>query len=411
MCPNNLFLLWMVTEVFRLSALFGAASQIEAIEVFVVLNCLSWAIATWCAYKALREISSPLCAIAGWGVCVLLLWTSPWTGIVYTDSVTLAVPSATVYLYLRSLRASVSGRCGLWAALGVVSILGYLLKPQTVFPLFAIVALELIRTAVIALRAARGRLRRPRAALGVRAGTYAGLGAGIALTLALTASVVGSLPITRDESRQFGPQHFLMMGMNPSSKGGFSADDVYFSSDQLDREARARADLEVARDRISAMGPLGFIGQLLNKAMTNLNDGTFAWSLEGEFFKHAISEGEGPLGGFSKSLYYEGGANWSAWRTYEQGIWITVLVFCPLVVGLMSPHGRTDAARRRRSIAIATVTLSLLMLLAFELLFEARARYLYSSAPLFIMMGALGMGRARMLLERRLKRSRAARRA
>lgn len=202
-----------------------------------------------------------------------------------------------------------------------------------------------------------------------------------------------------------------MMGMNPSSKGGFSADDVYFSAEQPDREARAREDIEVARDRIGAMGPLGFIGQLLNKAMTNLNDGTFAWSLEGEFFSHAVMEGEDPLGGFSKSLYYEGGANWSVWRTYEQGVWITVLVFCPLVVGLVRQRGRVDAARRRRSVAIATVALSLLMLLAFELLFEARARYLYSSAPLFIMMGALGMGRARMLLERRLKRSRAARRA
>lgn len=178
MYPNNLFLLWMVTEVFQLAALFGAASQIEAIEVFVVLNCLSWAIATWCAYKALREISSPLCALAGWGVCVLLLWTSPWTGIVYTDSLALAVPSATVYLYLRSLRAGVAGRCGLWAALGVVSIVGYRLKPQTVFPLFAIVTLELVRTVVIARRAACGRLRRPRAALGIRAISYAGLGAG-----------------------------------------------------------------------------------------------------------------------------------------------------------------------------------------------------------------------------------------
>lgn len=95
-----------------------------------------------------------------------------------------------------------------------------------------------------------------------------------------------------------------------------------------------------------------------------------------------------------RSFYYPEGANYDLWRTYAQFVWILVLVCC--FVGLISSCTHSFL-NRKSGMADGLVTfsfvvsLAMLMLIVFELLFEARARYFYSSVTLFIFFAVLGM--------------------
>ena len=87
-----------------------------------------------------------------------------------------------------------------------------------------------------------------------------------------------------------------------------------------------------------------------------------------------------------RSLYYEDGANVQLFQTFEQAVWLFLLACVAL--GCVLPRGRGDDRQVEPAL---TVVLALLMLLAFEQVFEARARYLFSSLALFVFMATLGL--------------------
>lgn len=117
--------------------------------------------------------------------------------------------------------------------------------------------------------------------------------------------------------------------------------------------------------------------------MTNYYNGTFAWAAEGTFFSEIFNQKNTPICDFLRSLYYTRdyasiGKYYILWSNFEQMLWITILFFN--VFSYSAPKNN----------AIRVIMLSLLGLTIFELIFEARARYLFIFSPLFIVLALYG---------------------
>ena len=174
--------------------------------------------------------------------------------------------------------------------------------------------------------------------------------------------------------------------------GGYYEPDVNESGTAPNRAERNRKNWAVIGERIRSMGFGGLLRQAVRKVMTNYGDGTFAWEQEGMFYSY-------------DSYYFRGGNRWVwehipptyigpeytemideswswVWRTIAQCVWLGVLF-----LGIFS-------YRRNGSAEIGVLQLAILGLTLFQLLFEARARYLFGYAPVYVMLAGIGLRNA-----------------
>lgn len=123
------------------------------------------------------------------------------------------------------------------------------------------------------------------------------------------------------------------------------------------------------------------------KALSIFNDGTFAWGFEGEFYREVFPT-DNKLSLFLRSFVYNGnyemeaGNHYHIIKTVQQTVWIACLIL--MVIKAIS-------SRKNDEDDYSVMYLSLLGLFLFVMLFEARARYLYTYIPIFIMVGSLGL--------------------
>lgn len=406
MYPNNLALLYIATKCMELALSLDARAPLYGVFACSVFNCISSAIATLLVYWALKTASSRAAAVAGWCGCFLLIWTSPWEGILYSDGLAVLFPAAEIALWVLARRHDSRRRMACWLALGLIAALGYSIKPQVIFPALAIVASELawwvgdlahatghrqpahmaISKRPSATPHSPSTLPRTIVAKGFSAAACAIVG--VAVASAITGAAASSLPLSLDPNLRFGMDHFFMMGLNPDTRGVYSQEDVNLSASATDPSIRAELDRAVTLERLQAYGPAGLANLFAQKAMTNYNDGTFAWGVEGGFFYFLDqSMPQDWLSSITRSLYYPDGAAYMAWSTLAQLAWILQLALA--LVGAVRPL--VDRRRSPLSPLVLVLSLSLLMLTVFELLFEARARYLFSSLPLYITLAAIGL--------------------
>ena len=173
-----------------------------------------------------------------------------------------------------------------------------------------------------------------------------------------------------------------MMGLNSETMGVYSREDVAFSDSFSTQKERNEADLRVALERVRTLGVKGLARLAVQKTLTNYGDGTFCWDGEGEFYVGAVERGDSAFGSFLRNLYYSRqweGRWFPLWANFAQLLWLAVL-FLGCVCAWRPADARLDC-----------LMLAILALSAFELLFEARARYLYIYAPLYIALAVRGL--------------------
>ena len=281
-------------------------------------------------------------------------------------------PILTAWLYLRYLS---SRKNRFLVFLTLAGYVGLKIKPQASFFLIAALLMELVGAG---RKLAKGSFHIPSAVKKLGCMLL-----GFALAVALCTAASNSLNIHLDSDHEFGWQHYLMMGMNEKAGGNYSGEDVEFSGSIYPRELRNAEDFRLAKARIRDMGLLGFCRFLVKKALTVFADGTFAWTQEGTFFREIYPEKNDFLSPFLRSLFYENGARWNSWVGFAQTLWLLCLSGMGFAV---CTHFDED----HRQTFLAALMLGVLGLIAFELLFEARARYLFVFCPIFVVLAALG---------------------
>jgi len=179
-----------------------------------------------------------------------------------------------------------------------------------------------------------------------------------------------------------------MMGLNAERSGVFEEEDVLYSNSFQTKAERQRANVQVIKERLNNYGPLGFIKLLVNKALINFNDGSFAWEVEGNFYKELLPDNNKIFAPIFMNYYssYEDYDN-TVFKQIVQSLWLWVLIFS---LGFIIPLQKNNLIY----FSIDNVVyLSIIGFVLFVMIFEARARYLFVFAPIFIICAFIGLKR------------------
>ena len=122
--------------------------------------------------------------------------------------------------------------------------------------------------------------------------------------------------------------------------------------------------------------------------LTNYADGTFAWGMEGQFFDQMIEDKHPVISPLLKRwIYPDEDGRFPGFATVQQCIWLALLLGGLLSMATYGAMRQDDAQVG----LLLVMMLSVIGLTAFELIFEARARYLFTYAPVYILLGIGGL--------------------
>ncbi len=364
--PNNLLLTYVFSRILRVSSAIGL-SDAHAYDMLLAFQCLICYMTGLSTFGAARELTGDdrLGALA-YLFYLLLIGLSPWVSIPYTDACGILFPVTVLWLAVRKTRTA-GGNVARWLAVGLLSWLGYKIKPTVMIVFLAVCLVN-----AAAFRAKEWRKRLPGAAAAI---------AGLMLGAVVMSFVVADFGYPLNKEEAFGPAHFLAMSLNEETMGYYSYDDVRYSASFKTVGERTRADLRLAGDRVQKMGVRRLSKQLARKLLTDYNDGSFAWTMEEterKLFFFEVTNTDSGFKLFIRSFYYDTGSRFALFINFETALWLAILS-----LSLLAAFSRPEKGP-------AILMLSTAGMFLYNLLFEARARYLYVFAPLYILLAVLG---------------------
>lgn len=368
--PNNLFISYLYLFILKINNTVGIFNGIYSYMCIVILNCAINSFSCWLSYKTARIFVSPAFALVAYISCVFSFGVSGWSVICYSDAIALFIPILSIYLYCKQYKTTKTQTVGFISAV-FVSVVGYFIKPQCLFVLIAIIILEVLR---FFINFSLKKLLRP-------------------ITLCLVAVMVFSFTniglnhlnkkygVQIDKEQTFGFSHFLMMGANQETNGVYFQDDVHFSGSFATSAERNKANIDVFKERVISMKG-GLITHLTKKILTTFNDGTFAWGSEGNFIIDVPDNINNKMAPFLKSIYHFGD-RFNCFATFQHIVWFFILICSFLTV--------FSNKENFNQIKLSLFWIVLLGFVLYEMLFEARARYIYIFVPLLCTMVPIGI--------------------
>lgn len=369
--PNNLLLSYIFSLILKLGYFLGFSDYVAYFMLLVFQAGLSYIAGLLTFYTSYKLTGSRGISMAIYIVYLLLICISPWVSVPYSDSMGLIFPIAIIALYCSEPKHNLLSGAK-WLSIGMLSYIGYMIKP-TIF--IVLIAIAIIEMSTISSFSGRKTVLKKLVLVML----------GILLAIIPVKLAFSEHDYVLREELRLGPMHFLAMGMNEKQMGIYSLDDVIFSESFETRKERDSADWELAKERIGDMGPVGLIKQFGRKLLTTFNDGSFMWAREGDFFRDIVEKTD-PVSRFIRSFYYPDGSRFKLFLTFEHAVWLSVLC-CSLLAAL--------SLRSRKS---SVIMLALLGFILYSMLFEVRARYIYIFAPLFLVLAGIGLSSIKNLL-------------
>lgn len=371
--PNNLLFFFFELYIFKFNSQFGIFPGSQQVLSIILINYLLNALTCLLVYKTASLLTKKRYAFCAYLLAFLNFGLSPWNVICYTDALGLIFPILTLYVFIRPAKHK-------WLSYvlsAIIGTLGYFIKPQCFILLIAVFLIE----GIYAL-SEKHLLKPLLLSLLTVAITFFAVKAG-------TGFLCSHYHIQLDNEQSFGIAHFWMMGLNAEKKGVYSAEDVRYSRSFVTASERTQANIAVGKQRLQEMGFFGTLKQLAQKMLTLYNDGTFAWGKEGNFLQTVFDPPNTKAAPFLRSIYYPDGSRYLYFTTFEQFIWLMIL--------LLSAAGLFSSFSHKHAKTLNILWLTWIGLTVFELLFEVRARYLYTNVPLFCVLAAVGIENIRRL--------------
>lgn len=378
--PNNLLLVYIFSRILKLNILFGSPISNGGL-LLALVQCLVIDVAGMFVFKCAKRFVSLRSAIWILFFYAILIGLSPWIVLPYSDGMGIIYPVLLLYLYLRCKETSLQWKKYLYVlimfAIGAVA---YHIKPYTVIVLIAEVLIE----AAEFLRNYRNKKKLDH---GVRrlAVTMLLAVAGMAGASFLASQMSHSMGFSIDEEREMGISHYLMMGANVKTWGGYSYEDMEYGSD-LSQELRTQEELQEFKQRLQKMGIKGYAELFVHKAAKNYLDGTYGWKGEESFYTE-IYPSRGSVSDILRSWYYGFGDLYQYHALVRQLMWIMVLVLVPF----------SALSRKAFSTREKILVLSVLGLMLYLQIFEAHARYVFTFVPLYLILALLGVKNIRQI--------------
>lgn len=370
--PNNVLLVCCFSYLFKFLNFIGINSFIKGVRLIVAFQCLLSVCTLWLLAKSvLNIVESEIYTRFAVFIYVLIVGLSPWLVITYSDSIGLIFPILFLYLYQKINDANTFK---MTALVGVLSFIGYKIKPQVIFVCIAIIIVHLLVVNLSSYDFKRF-IREMKIAIIF-------ISAVILSNFVYQSFVVPSTYFKLNKEAEFGIAHYLMVGHDYTRGGVFSGRDVKFSSEIKTQKERTIKNIGVFKERIEYLKPIGLAKFYAKKTLTNFNDGTFAWGKEGGFYNTIFKDKNEHLSPFLRNIFYHNGKYYIYWASFMQMIWLTILFFNGCLIF------SREFVEENKTLLVAVV--SVIGLTIFETLFEARARYLYTYVPIYILLATVG---------------------
>lgn len=380
--PNNLLITFLYSLAYRFMGIFDL--QMYGAVLIVLFQCFLSSLTGYLLYQISKKMfHSNKIAFLVWIIYGLWIGLIPWYMVTYSDPVGIIFPVLILWLY-----QSMENRKAIWwksVGIGIVSFIGYQIKPTVLIIYIAILLLVILR--FLGKEECNIRIKQI---------------SGMVVAFLVVFHIYGCLDIGKcmgfqlDKEQELTSTHFAMMGLSEKTNGVFDKADVDYSLSFPDKKLRQQENIKVIKERLHQYGFLGMVKHLSQKTLTNYNDGTFSWGKEGGFFLEEIEKPEVIFSKELKSLYYNNGKYRLIFNTYMQFIWIMALLGVFLNFKLSFPKKKVTDVQW-------VIMLSLVGIFLFVTIFEARARYLYIYVPMYILMGVQGYFQLFTIFGKKLK--------
>lgn len=315
-------------------------------------------------------------------VYVCSVGLTPYFASPYSDGMALAFPLIIAALDLHSRKRQASGlrRVLLGAAIGLFGGMALMIKPQSSVMFIAVVMYDLGAWLLGGFRNGKRILPKAAAMLCVFALMIGPVQSGIRASTGLGG----------DGEKRVGVLHYLYMGLDWATCGSYAAWDRVEPEEIPSYAARNVRYLEMLDSRWGDLNVVKFFQHFGRKLLVNFSDGTFAW---GDGYQ-ALPEKHSVISPVLRSFFWPDGGNRILMSTFQQVFWLMTIMLCPLAAFAVKRYSN-NAERASYSVLM----LGTLGIVAFNMLFEARSRYLYVMAPVMVLLAvsalALLAGRKR----------------
>lgn len=371
--PNNIALLFAERAVFHFT---GAAYFTITLDI---INLLLVDLAILLVAMTLKHhLQHPLF----WSLLPVTALISPWIVVVYSDTVVLPFISGMILL-IDSLIQQFQTHSK-WstimltsALLGIITWASYALKITTIIVLIALVLELCVQLLKKSATFSWSRFAVAVSAFVIAFGLFYG-GNKIFLNHQQVISI--------DKNITELPSHYIMMGMNKDTLGGYSQKDFLISTQQPTKKAQQKANITEIKNRLNNFGTVGYIHFLFVKHAANISDGTLGWLKEGNFF-NTPNFNRHPL---IRSFFYPGGTRLSIYQTFAQLLWIIMFI------GVLFSFGD-------RSLITRVLRMSLFGIFVYLLFFEGgRSRYIIQFLPVITILSVIGWHQLRAIIAQRV---------
>lgn len=371
--PNNIPISYILGRLCRKAV---EANDFHAGQMlWIRLNCVLFSIGGYFCCLTVKKVTGNLTAvITAFLLYLALAGISPWKIAPYTDTYGMVFPVMCVYFYLcyRQHRKDLFRFLYLLPAL-VCGMAGGFMKPSVYVVMIALMGIEFL------------------AFLGDFRKQWKFFLAEILIVTALTCVgragrdfMAGEMGLQCNPEVSASWQTYLYMGLNEGTTGGYNSEDAAITGEfQTSRKERNQAALERAGQRMRDRGVWGCISFWLKKLVMVFNDGAFGWRTEVWIYGNFPEEtaGNTALTGWLRGVFWPGGGNMGKYNTFCQLAWI----FCLLGITGICVKGE-DGGRGYDILALCFLGIVL-----YQMLFEARARYLLVFLPLLTAASACGI--------------------
>lgn len=363
--PNNLFITIIYSWLYKLNRNLGLPISIQWLWPLVLQSVIS-VLTGVLTYKCALQLMSRKLSWIVYALYIIFVGISPWLLVAYSDSTALFIPILELWIYIRIKK--LEKKSIIWIILlGIVSGLGYRLKPYALIVIIAILIVEALY-----------KLKNMSSFNIVHFGTFL---VSILATVLLIGALNNNTKIDINEESAFGMTHYVMIGLSEPN-GGWNQEDDTFSENMPTRKERTYGNIEVIKQRLSNMGVGGLVKKWGKKIVYSHNDGMFGYSKSD--YRYVPEVRDNILGNRLRKLFY--GPRYAPSEWYDimawikETIWIIVLIFdCLGLICIIKNHKNY------------VIGLSIVGMVMYMMFFESHPRYVYICVPMYIILAGLGM--------------------
>lgn len=372
MYPNNLLLVYLY---YYLSSIGDKSNIFRDLALY---NIVFIDLAMYFVYRITNRLKDQNAAIAALIISTCIWGVFPWILVPYSDVISMPITTGLIYLGIKYYDAVTLKRRVIYVISFVILLfVGYEIKPTNVI---VFIALSMVGVFLYMTFGIKPLLK------------HMGMVGAITVVLVIMTKVWSyyiydvQSDLVLDREKAFPMEHFLVLGQyeyhNPNNGevlyGTWNDEDVRFTSSFDTYGDRKSADKNRFIQRVKDRGSMDFIQFEIKKAIWVINDGTFYWNGEGNFADY-----EDMNDNFFEQLWYEDGKYIELYRWGANVLWKVILILICIP---------TNCGFRKNSTlnwGISLMRCTIVGIMMFLSLFEARSRYLILYLPIFTMMATM----------------------